>query len=179
MSSLLVQESGKHDILTEIEIRFSAFNDLIKNYFFERVMIVKEHSKLVEMLNYSKIIHFLFLISRFSRLVWNQQMCISYSRRRKDWWWCYKERFFFEVQHQTGLLSLLLCCHLFHLPKGLEELVFMAIHHPSQYPTWYSILSPWPKGFGTRSFSRNLALLVEKGRFNRWLLFEARMLRRR
>ena len=25
----------------------------------------------------------------------------------------------------------------------LEELVFMAIHHPSQYPTWYSILSPW------------------------------------
>ena len=116
-------------------------------------MIVKEHSKLFKMLNYSRIVHFLFLISRFSRLVWNQQMCISYSRRRKDWWWCYKERFFFEVQHQTGLLSLLLCCHLFHLPKGLEELVFMAIHHPSQYPTWYSILSPWPKGFGTRSFS--------------------------
>ena len=23
-----------------------------------------------------------------------------------------------------------------------QELVFMAIHHPSQYPTWYSILSP-------------------------------------
>ena len=73
MSSLLVQESGKHDILTEIEIRFSAFNDLIKNYFFERMIIVKEYSRLVEMLNYSKIIHFLFLISRFSRLVWNQQ----------------------------------------------------------------------------------------------------------
>ena len=40
-----MQESGKHDILTEIEIRFSAFNDLIKNYFSERRMIVKEHSK--------------------------------------------------------------------------------------------------------------------------------------
>ena len=72
----LMQESGKHDILTEIEIRFSAFNDLIKNYFSERRMIVKEHSKLFKMLNYSRIVHFLFLISRFSRLVWNQQKCI-------------------------------------------------------------------------------------------------------
>ena len=27
--------------------------------------------------------------------------------------------------------------------ESWEELVFMAIHHPSQYPTWYSILSPW------------------------------------
>ena len=49
-----MQESGKHDILTEIEIRFSAFNDLIKNYFSERRMIVIEHSKLVKMLNYSR-----------------------------------------------------------------------------------------------------------------------------
>ena len=57
-----MQESGKHDILTEIEIRFSAFNNLIKNYFFERRMIAKEHSKLIpdhmSIFAFSYITHF-------------------------------------------------------------------------------------------------------------------------
>ena len=51
-----------------------------------------------------------------------------------------------------------------HLVEGLEELVFMAIHHPSQYPTWYSILSPWPKGLERGLLDKTLA---ERGRFNR------------